>query len=213
MPAARVGPVAFTSARTGMSQPARSILGLPAEAASGPLVLGEARRATDESDIGTLSNYGKESDDGAGHGGTIALAVVILIIAGVLAAYLFVAPVHSSINGMVARARGTNQEEAPKAQVFKATYDPTKTPIEATGTVQNISQETLTDLSVEIKLEHRGGGETDTKVVQVTPSEIGPGAVGSFQFELDGKQYQRFGVSRLLGRNGAEVKFVKPEEK
>jgi hypothetical protein len=174
--------------------------------------LGESRRAADESDIETLTNYGKESDDGAGHGGTIALAVVILIIAGVLLAYLFNTSVHSSINEMVARARGTNQEEAPKAQVFKATYDPTKTPIEATGTVINISQETLTDLSVEIKLERREGGETDTKAVPVAPSEITPGAGGTFQFELDSKQYRRFGVSRLLGKNGAEVKFVKPEQ-
>jgi hypothetical protein len=175
-------------------------------------VLPESRRPADESDIGTLSNYGKEGSDGAGNGGTIALAVVILIIAGVLLAYLFIPSIHSSIDGMVARAKGTNQEEAAKAQVFKATYDPTKTPIEATGTVQNISQETLTDLSVEVKLERRGGVGSDTKVVPVTPSEIAPGAQGSFQFELDGKQYQRFGVGRLLGKNGAEVRFVKPDQ-
>jgi hypothetical protein len=211
-PAPLVSPAAFQpAARTSLNQPAGSILGLPAEATSGPLVLGEPRHSVDESDIGTLSNYGKERDDGAGHGGTIALAVVILIIAGVLLAYLFVPSVHSSIDGMVARARGTHQDEAPKAQIFKATYDPTKTPIEATGIVQNTSQETLTDLSVEVKLERKGGGGSDTKTVPVTPSEIAPNAQGTFQFELDGKQYQRFGVTRLLGKNGTEVKFVKPD--
>jgi hypothetical protein len=212
-PAPLVSSAAFQpAARTNLSQPAGSILGLPAEATSGPLVLGEPRHSVDESDIGTLSNYGKESDDGAGHGGTIALAVVILVIVGVLLAYLFFSPIHSSIDGMVARARGTHGDEAPKAQIFKATYDPTKTPIEATGIVQNTSQETLTDLSVEVKLERKGGGGSDTKTVPVTPSEIAPNAQGTFQFELDGKQYQRFGVTRLLGKNGTEVKFVKPDQ-
>jgi hypothetical protein len=212
-PAPLVSPAAFQpAARTNLGQPTGSILGLPAEATSGPLVLGEPRHSIDESDIGTLSNYGKESDDGAGHGGTIALAVVILVIVGVLLAYLFFSPIHSSIDGMVARARGTHQDEAPKAQIFKATYDPTKTPIEATGIVQNISQETLKDLSVEVKLERKGGSGSDTKAVPVTPSEIAPGAQGTFSFELDGKQYQRFGVMRLLGEKGAEVKFVKPDQ-
>jgi hypothetical protein len=35
---------------------------------------------------------------------------------------------------MMTRAKGANlQDEEPKAQVFKMTYDPAKTPIQATG--------------------------------------------------------------------------------
>jgi hypothetical protein len=204
--------VSQIAGRAGAKQQAGSILGLPAGATAGPLVLGEVRHSADESSIGTLSNYGKEADDGGGHSGTIALLVVILIVGGVLLAYLFVPGVHSSINGMISRARGINPEdEVPKAQIFNATYDPSKTPTEATGTVQNISQQTLTGLSVEVKLERRGGG-SELKSVPVNPSEIAPGAQGTFQFELDGKQYARYGVNRLVARNGSDVKFVKPNQ-
>jgi len=74
-----------------------------------------------------------------------------------------------------------------------------------------IARKPLTDLSVEVKLERRGGG-TDLRTVPVSPSEIAPGAQGTFQFELDGKQYARYGVNRLLAKNGSEMKFVKPNQ-
>ena len=197
--------------------PAGSVLGLPAERSQAPLVLGAPVKPRDEIGIGALSNYGKDVDGGGGHGGTIALATVILLLGGGIATYLFVPSVNSRVNAMVGRARGIDPNppqaiEQPKARVFPARNEANKNMVKARGAVDNISEETLGGLSVEVSLERGNGAPPELRKVAVTPAQIGPKQRGVFEFEYDGNRatgFTGYRIVRLLSGEG-EIRFTTP---
>jgi hypothetical protein len=196
-----------------VSAAAGSILGLPAEASAGPFIIDKSAVHHDAA-VGTLANYDKPPDDAAGHSGTIALLVVIVLICGFLAAYFALPSVHASINHWVARVRGVDDSEPakPVAQVFPSTIDETKEPAQARGTLQNISDQTLNGLVVTVSLEPRGGGAAVTQDLAVTPDEIPPGQQGTYEFQVETKKYQKYRIVGLKTRNGVNLAFVKPNQ-
>jgi hypothetical protein len=208
---AAVSTVASGRARAG------SVLGLPAESSHAPLVLGAPVKARDEIGIGALSNYGKDVDNGGGHGGTIALATVILLLGGGIATYLFVPTVNSRVNAMVGRARGIDPNppqaiEQPKARVFPARNEANKNMVKARGAVDNISEETLVGLSVEVSLERGNGAPPELLKVAVTPAQLEPKQRGVFEFEYNGNRatgFTGYRIVRLLSGEG-EIKFTTP---
>jgi hypothetical protein len=197
--------------------PAGSVLGLPAERSHAPLVLGAPMKSRDEIGIGALSNYGKDVEGGGGHGGTIALATVILLLGGGIATYLFVPTVNSRVNAMVGRARGIDPNppqaiEQPKARVFPARNEANKNMVKARGAVDNISEETLGGLSVEVSLERGNGAPPELRKVAVTPAQLGPKQRGVFEFEYNGNRatgFTGYKIVRLLSGEG-EIKFTTP---
>jgi hypothetical protein len=188
-----------------------SVLGLPSNVVPGQLVLGQPK-ASEIPDVGTISNYGKAQDDGGGHGGTVALLTVVFIIAVAVLAYFFVAPVHSSVNAFVARAKGEQPPEKIRAQVFPGRIDGTKNPVQVKGTVQNISDETLNDLSIVLTLEPIGGSAPDTQTVPVKPPQLAPSEQGTFEFELDAKRYRGYRPVKLVNKEGFEIKSAIPKQ-
>jgi hypothetical protein len=196
---------------------AGSVLGIPAESSHAPLVLGAPVKSRDEIGIGALSNYGKDVDGGGGHGGTIALATVILLLGGGIATYLFVPTVNSRVNAMVGRARGIDPNpppaiEQPKARVFPARNEANKNMVKARGAVDNISEETLGGLSVEVSLERGNGAPPELRKVAVTPAQLGPKQRGLFEFEYNGNRatgFTGYRIVRLLSGEG-EIKFTTP---
>ncbi|MFY9610116.1 MAG: hypothetical protein WAU45_16065 [Blastocatellia bacterium] len=211
-----VPPAAVSGAAT-MRVRAGSVLGLPAERSHAPLVLGAPVKPRDEMGIGSLSNYGRDVEGGGGHGGTITLASVILLLGGVIASYLFVPSVHSWVNAMVERARGINPNlpvamEQPKARVFAARNEANKNIVKARGAVDNISEGILNNLEVEVSLERGDGTSPEPRRVPVKPLQLAPGERGVFEFEYDGNRATGFGgyrIVRLLS-GGNEIKFATP---
>ena len=196
---------------------AGSVLGLPAERTQAPLVLGAPVKPRDEIGIGALSNYGRDLEGGGGHGGTITLVVVILLLGGGIATYLFVPSVNSWVNATVQRARGVNPNppaaiEQPKARVFAARNEANKNMVKARGAVDNISEETLSDLKVEVSLERGNGAEGELRRFPIKPSQLAPKERGTFEFEYDGNRATGFGgyrIVRLLSGE-SEIKFATP---
>jgi hypothetical protein len=171
----------------------------------------------DEIGIGALSNYGKEVNNGGGHGGTIALATVILLLGGGIATYLFVPSVNSRVNAMVGRARGIDPNpaqpiEQDKAIIFPARNEANKNMVKARGAVDNISEETLGGLSVEVSLERGNGAPPELRKVAVTPAQLEPKQRGVFEFEYNGNRatgFTGYRIVRLLsGETG--IKFTTP---
>jgi hypothetical protein len=196
-----------------VSAAAGSILGLPSEASAGPLIIDRSAVRSEDVAVGTLANYDKTPDDAAGHSGTIALLVVIVLICGCLAAYFALPSVHASINHWVARVRGVDDSEPskPVAQIF-ATMDESKERALAKGTLQNISDQSLTGLVVTISLEPRGGGAAVTQDLQVTPDEIPPGQQGAYEVQVETRKYQSYRIVGLKTKDGVNLAFVKPNQ-
>ena len=194
-----------------------SILGLPAGRSDAPLVFGKPTRPKDGAGIGDLSDPWKAVDSGGGHGGTITLAVVILLLGGAIGAYLFVPSVNTRVNAMVARARGIDPNpppavDQPKARVFPARNDANKNIVKARGAVDNISEETLSNLSVEVSLERGNGAPPEARKVAVNPAQLAPKQRGVFEFEYDGNRatgFSGYRIVRLVSGEG-EIKFTTP---
>lgn len=205
-------PAPARSAKT-VSAAAGSILGLPAEASAGPFIINKSAVRHDVA-VGTLANYDNPPDDAAGHSGTIALLLVIVLVCGALVAYFALPSVHTSVNHWVARVRGIDDSEPPKpvAQIFQSTMDETKDPAQAKGALQNISDQPLTGLVVTISLEPRGGGAPVTEDLHVTPDEIPPGQQGAYEFQVETKKYQKYRIVGLKTKGGLNLVFVKPNQ-
>lgn len=188
--------------------PAGSILGLPAEASHGPLILGDPVRAESDTGIGALTNYGKDLSPKAGWGGTIALIVVIALLGGAVLLYLFVPSVHSPISAYIGRARGTDSQASTKnkAQIFPSfRQEGTK----AKGAIDNISDEPLENLEVEISVQHDASPEIRRGAV--APNPLPPNTRGTFEFDYDAKKDTNGKILRLLS-NGSEIKFRAPNQ-
>jgi hypothetical protein len=219
-PSDDVEPVVLSSkaARVPDRKMAGSILNLPPEASSKPLVLGEPRRSEDDLGIGSLTNYGRDTGPGAGHGGTITLIVVVLLVAGSTLAYMFVPSVNSRVNEIVARVRNRGQEapaqqpavEKPRARILPALKpELDKNLVKIRGAVYNTSDQPLEGLSVEITLRRGADAPPEIHNVAVNPSTLVPGQQGIYEFEYDGKTFGSAGVTNLTDKDG-QVKYTIP---
>ena len=72
------------------------------------------------------------------------------------------------------------------------------------GTIQNISNQKLTDLIVEIELTGRDEGGKMLKEMQVTPASISPGEAGSYSLTISNREWAASKIVRLRSRVQAE---------
>ena len=195
----------------GVKKPGSSVLGLPSEPSDKPLILGQAPGSIE---VETLSSYGKTPKEVGGHGGTNFLAVVLGVIGLAIAGYLFVPGIHGSVNGWVARVRGTDvADQTPKARIFTGTPDNTQTPIKIGGSVQNVSTDTLSGLKVVVSLQAiTPGAPAGTVESPVIPDQVAPAQQGTFQFDLDPKMYKGFRIAGLKAGDGKDVPYTTPEQ-
>lgn len=225
LPVSEPAESSFTPAHAGRAgerrAPAGAILGLPAEGARGPMVLGTPVRSKDEIGIGELSRYGKPLEKDGGRGGTITLLVVVLIIGGGIAAYLLLPPVKSQVDTWIGRVRGvdpnrTPQSTQPKAMIFASRVPETnQNMVKAKGSIDNISNETLEGLALEIRLERATNQSPEIRTIPITPEQLAPGGHGAYEFEYDGDRetgFNRYTITRLLS-NGNELKYTSPGQK
>ncbi|MEW6208262.1 MAG: hypothetical protein AB1631_07835 [Acidobacteriota bacterium] len=192
-----------------------SILGIPDEPSSAPLILGEPQRDASEAGITGLSGYGRVNESG-GKWGTVTLTATVLFIAGLVFAYIQWPWFHEKVNSFLALFSGGEQavtveqpkSDLPRAQIFPARSQPEKNMAKARGAVYNISSEPLTGLSLEVILE-RGDGSSETRTVELKPNQLQPGQQAIYEFEYDGKQFTGYRISKLLS-DSVEVKFIMP---
>jgi hypothetical protein len=199
---------------------AGSVLGLPAETSHAPLILGKPSRDRGGEGVAALSNYDKDLDAAeTGRGGAIALLVAILLIGGAALAYFFIPSVQSRADALVARIRGQQTApapvEKPKAQVYPLRNpEVIKNLVKARGSVTNISEEALEELSVEVSLDRGEGTAAEVRTIPVNPSVLAPRQQGQYEFEYEGGKatgFSRYRVTKLLSKNG-EVKFTTPSQ-
>jgi hypothetical protein len=197
------------------SHPAGNVLGLPMEMSRAPLVLGTPVKSREEIGIGSLTGYGHVDKEG-GRGGLIALALALLIFGGGALAYFFVPSVHERVNTWIARARGLEPSDPllakPTVTVFPSrTPETDKNTVHAKGGVQNISTDTLENVSLEMQL-NRSNGETEMLNVPVTPAQLAPNDQGTYAFDYEAKGVLSYTIKRVF-INGKESRFNAPGQK
>jgi hypothetical protein len=202
-------------------QRAGSILGLPAEPSQQPMIFGEPVQPAEDVGIGALTNYGKDVGPKGGRAGTIVLLIVVVLLGSAVGLYFFVPSVHSRVGALVARLRGNPTQAELDATKTRAQIIPSFRPevnknmVTAKGTVDNISDEPLENLTVEVVLQPGGDAPAETRAIPVTPNPLPPRERGFYEFEYDGKRdtgFAKYTITRLLS-NGNEVRFRSPAQK
>jgi hypothetical protein len=90
-----------------------------------------------------------------------------------------------------------------------------KNMVKAKGSVDNISNETLEDLAIEIKLVRANNESPEMRTVPITPAELAPNGHGVYEFEYDGSRetgFIQYTITRMLS-GGKELKYTSPGQK
>lgn len=142
----------------------------------------------------------------------VAVGVIcaVLLTASVSGGYLYLRKRHARNTAAraLAEARQGKVVVPPKAQIFVDDAMPQGSQIIIGGTVQNISNERLNEVSVAINLRKRKDGGTEIKVVPLDPRDLNPGEQGRYMLLLTPKDYVLANVLGLKsGSLMAEIPF------
>jgi hypothetical protein len=94
------------------------------------------------------------------------------------------------------------KKQAPKVEVFvdEATANGRTTVLG--GTIHNISNEQLQNLSVELQLRRRLGGAVETRAVAVDKTDLPPDAKARYSLEIPNQDYISATFLRVFGGDG-----------
>jgi hypothetical protein len=88
----------------------------------------------------------------------------------------------------------------PEAQIFEDEARLKGADAVITGTIRNISDKKLEDLSVEMELKRRTAQDTERRQVNIEPASLDPGAEGRYSLNLRSAEW---GGARVLSLNSA----------
>jgi hypothetical protein len=121
----------------------------------------------------------------------------LILTGSVLGGYLYLRKRHE---GQVAAAAAAEkiEKEKPKAEVLvdEATIDGKKSVL--SGTIHNISNETLRNVAVELQLRRRTGSTVETRVVMPQVTELAADAKTRYSLEVPNQDYSSATFSRVL---------------
>jgi hypothetical protein len=194
-----------------------SVLNLPSEYSSAPIVYGEVSPDRQTRAIGSLSNYGKHDDDKKGRGWKWLLALAGVAVAAI-SMYFLIRPFNAWVDRKFNEVRGRNiaASKPPPAPEYKAQVLLTRAQLsnnnaiaKARGRVINTSDEPLENLSVEVELIRKDGAPPDIRTAPVNPATLAPTQQGIFEVDLDSRIYSGHKLRNLFSKDG-EVPFSAP---
>ena len=150
-------------------------------------------------------------EEQAAYGRRIVVGVLcaVLLTAALFGGYLYLRKRHARETAAreLAEANQFKPVLPPKAQIYvdDAMMKGGQTIIG--GTVQNISGEQLSDLSVEINLTRRKDGFRETKVIPLEPHDLAPEEQGRYSFAVIAQDYS---TARVLGLKSGSLKAQIP---
>ena len=132
-----------------------------------------------------------------------------LILTGILfGGYLYLRKRHDSEVARVAAANEKPKIAPPKLEVFVDDAMMKDTQTVLGGTLHNISNASLREVSVELLLRRRAGSGVETKTVPADPAELAPNGTSRYALVINSKDYSTAVLGRVLaGDNRAEVPF------
>jgi hypothetical protein len=117
----------------------------------------------------------------------IGLLCAVLLTSAVLGGYLYLRKRHE--RQVAAATEVENKKKAPKVEVFvdEATLNGKTTVL--SGTLHNISNETLRNVAVELQLRRRSGGGVETRAVTPDPKDLPPDGKARYTLPLPVQDY------------------------
>jgi hypothetical protein len=139
----------------------------------------------------------------------ISVLAALALTGAILAGYFMFRKSHEEkVAATKTSQTASNRPALPtKAQVF--IDEPIRKGSQVTigGRVQNISDENLSDLYVEIELEHKKDGSLEARTIQVTPGDLGPKEEGRYNLTLEGDYTNLKFRSLKTGSGSQEIGF------
>src|SRR5687768_8180251 len=139
----------------------------------------------------------------------LGLLCAVLLSATVFGGYMYLRKRHA--NDTAARVLAETPPAKPivpaKAQIFVDDAMPKGGQAVIGGTVENISGEQLSGLSVEIELRKRKDGATEIKEISLDPRDVGPGQNGRYSFTIVTRDYSS---ARVLGLKSSTLQAQVP---
>lgn len=133
----------------------------------------------------------------------IAAALALLLTAGVLAGYLYFRNRHAKQNVVASdpgkSSNATVPKGPPKAHILvdEPLLNGGQTTI--AGSVRNISQDTLSELAVELELKRREGGTMERKSATLNPAFLEPNQEGRYSLKLPAEDFSSVRLVALKG--------------
>jgi hypothetical protein len=129
----------------------------------------------------------------------VGVLCALLLTATVFGGYIYLRNRHAKETAARAQAEAREGKVVlpAKARIFVDDAMPHGGQITIGGTVQNISTEPLSDLSVEINFRRRKDGGTEIKTVPLDPRTLNPGEQGRYALEVTAKEYSLANVAGL----------------
>ena len=137
----------------------------------------------------------------------VGMLCALLLTGAVFGGYIYLRKRHER-QVAAAVALETTKKATPKVEVFvdDATINGKKTLL--SGTIHNISNESLRNLAVELQLRRRTGGGVETRTVTPEATDLAPDGNTRYSLELLAADYLSATFSHVLaGDNGAQVAF------
>jgi uncharacterized protein YneF (UPF0154 family) len=139
----------------------------------------------------------------------VSIIVALAITAGLLVGYLIWRKWHEE--KVAAEQPSTSKPARPalpqKVQVFMDESVRKGSQVIISGKVQNISNENLTNLTVEVELTHRKDGSAEVRSLDLEPKDLGPAQESRYSLTLTG-DYRSIKLLRLKsGPQSEEIGF------
>ena len=135
----------------------------------------------------------------------ISIITAIVITAGLLVGYLVWRKMHEEkvATGQPTEVKPVRPALPQKAQVLMDESVRKGSDAIISGTVRNISNETLSNLVVEVELTHHKDASVEVRSIEVEPKDLGPAQDGKYSLKLTG-DYRSIKLLRLTSGPGSE---------
>ena len=166
-----------------------------------------------------------EEETATGYRVAVGVLCAVLLTAALFGGYIYLRKRHARETAARAAAEANRSRPAlpPKIQVYVDDAMPKGGQTIIGGTVQNISGEQLSNLSVEIELRKRKDGASDIKVISLEPRDLAVGEQGRYTLAIAAQDYSTARVFGLKSGNsptqipfktlpGAQRPLEKPPE-
>ncbi|HMF56893.1 MAG TPA: hypothetical protein VK619_11175 [Pyrinomonadaceae bacterium] len=132
----------------------------------------------------------------------LSLIAALFITTALLSGYLYLRKRHQAEVRATQQSQERPAQSPPKAEVIENEALLKGSQAIISGSVRNISQEQLADLSIELELRRRTGAGSEIHTVQVVPDDLAPGQQGDYSLGLDSHSYS--GAKILKLRSGSQ---------
>lgn len=135
-----------------------------------------------------------------------AIACALAVAAALLVGYrLLRARQLEGVRAAQQAAQSTKTSATPEAQIFEDEARLKGSDALITGTIRNISDKKLEELSLELELKHRTAQKTERRHIKVDPASLDPGAEGRYSLSLRSSEWSGARVVNLNSAKRAET--------